>query len=150
MVQEENLKQGSAPVSSQIFSTYHLTLIGPPLIFISIFCFGFVMAHPYQHTAAQLSSATHPKPAPPAIKPPSGLLLSPAPEISSLSLGSPDDDISADPETTGLPPQASSIAGTALQSADQRKDSGPGGPVNNSPATVPGGSDLPRGLSGDR
>jgi len=123
------LKQGNPGVSSQIFSTYHLALVGPPLIATSIFCFGFVLAH--NHAVAQFGSTASSKPATSAIQPPSGLPLIAQPELSILpaitSTSGNQDARSSDtndPEDQ-VTPQLPSVASNQIQNADQKRESAP-------------------------
>lgn len=117
------MKQDSASIKSQMFNSYHLALIGPPLIAIAVFCFGFVWAH--QRAIAHISSAPPAKSAPSAIQPPSGLLLitqqdlgtlPPVVSSSGAQLSDPEDQVT---------PQLPAVASTNIQKADQRRQSAP-------------------------
>lgn len=116
------MEQGNASISSQIFSSYHLALVGPPLIIVSLFCFGLVLMR--QHAVAQFGTTPRPsKPAPSVIQPPSGLplitepYLPVLPPVSSSQSNDPEDQVT---------PQLPGVASSQLQQADQRRESAPG------------------------
>lgn len=110
------MKKGKNSFASQIFSSYHLAIIAPSLIVISIFCFGFVLAN--HRAEARLGASAHAKPAPSAIKPSGELPLSTKTQLSQLPVAQAD-GASSDSQQTATPQSQNPGGGNQLQKAAQ-------------------------------
>lgn len=114
------MKKGKKESIASQTAISHRLLIGPPLLLITIFAYGFVIMH--NHTAAELSSTTKPKPAPSAIQPSGGLTII-QPTLTTLS-PAPGGTPSGNPEGT-VTPQLPGVASTRIQAAQQRREATP-------------------------